>query len=116
MSKAMTIHHTINLVLVMGLVALNYFNISNLAVSIILALIITINAALLIRANRKKVERDGVTIDDYKKKWIFCKFQRIIKCNKITHLNLTLAQSNYRISFKQSNKYLTQHFFVGRTY
>ena len=67
MSKAMTIHHIINLVLVMGLVALNYFNISNLAVSIILALIITINL-LLIRANRKKVERDGVTIDDYKKK------------------------------------------------
>ncbi|MFQ3782912.1 hypothetical protein [Staphylococcus saprophyticus] len=68
MNKAMIVHHTINLVLVMVLVILNYFNISNLTISIILALIITINAALLIRANRKKIENDGVTIDDYKKK------------------------------------------------
>lgn len=41
---------------------------SNLTVSIILVLTITINDILLIRANRKKVEKDGVTIDDYKKK------------------------------------------------
>lgn len=68
MSKAMAFHHTINLVFVFVLLILNYFNISNLTVSIILASIITINATLLIRANKKQVERDGVTIDDYNKK------------------------------------------------
>ncbi|NWK84254.1 hypothetical protein HYE69_05485 [Staphylococcus sp. GSSP0090] len=68
MNKTMAVHHTINLVFVFVLLILNYFNISNLTVSIILASIITINAALLIRANKKQVERDGVTIDDYNKK------------------------------------------------
>lgn len=48
------------LVLVMGLIILNYFNISNLPVSIILSLIITINAALLIRTNIKKLKETAL--------------------------------------------------------
>ncbi|WP_436855552.1 hypothetical protein [Staphylococcus caeli] len=41
---------------------------STLPVSIALAISIIINAAFLLRANKKQVEKDGVTIDDYKKK------------------------------------------------
>ncbi|MFH4877427.1 MULTISPECIES: hypothetical protein [Staphylococcus] len=68
MSKAMTVHHTINIILLIILLTLNYFSISNLAVSIILALAIVINTILFIRTNKKQIEKDGMTIDDYKKK------------------------------------------------
>lgn len=68
MSKAMVTHHTLNIILMIVLVAENYFNALNLPVSIALAISIIINAALLIRANKKQVEHDGVTIDDYNKK------------------------------------------------
>ncbi|WP_426456870.1 hypothetical protein [Staphylococcus cohnii] len=68
MTKAMTVHHTINIILLIILLTLNYFSISNLAVSIILALAIVINTILFIRTNKKQIEKDGMTIDDYKKK------------------------------------------------
>ncbi|MFD3221227.1 hypothetical protein ACE3LZ_09630 [Staphylococcus saprophyticus] len=68
MNKAMIAHHTLNIVLMIILIIVNHFNVLSLPVSIILAISITINAASLIRANRKKIENDGVTIDDYKKK------------------------------------------------
>lgn len=68
MTKAMITHHTLNIVLMIVLIIINYFNALSLPVSIALAISIIINAALLIRANKKQVENNGVTIDDYKKK------------------------------------------------
>ncbi|MEB8307599.1 hypothetical protein [Staphylococcus xylosus] len=68
MNKAMITHHTLNIILMIVLIVVNYFNSLNLPVSIVLAISIVINAALLIRANKKQVEKNGVTIDDYKKK------------------------------------------------
>lgn len=53
MNKAMIAHHTLNIVLMIILIIVNHFNVLSLPVSIILAISITINAALLIRANRK---------------------------------------------------------------
>lgn len=68
MTKSMITHHTLNIVLMIVLIIINYFNALSLPVSIALAISIIINAALLIRANKKQVENNGVTIDDYKKK------------------------------------------------
>ncbi|MEB7754331.1 hypothetical protein [Staphylococcus pseudoxylosus] len=68
MTKAMITHHTLNIVLMIVLIIINYFNALSLPVSIALAISIIVNAALLIRANKKQVENNGVTIDDYKKK------------------------------------------------
>lgn len=68
MTKAMITHHTLNIVLMIVLITVNYFNALNLPVSIALAISIIVNAALLIRANKKQVENNGITIDDYKKK------------------------------------------------
>ena len=58
MNKAMIAHHTLNIVLMIILIIVNHFNVLSLPVSIILAISITINAALLIRANIKKIEND----------------------------------------------------------
>ena len=44
------------------------YELSTLPVSIALAISIIINAALLVRSNNKQVEKDGATINDYKKK------------------------------------------------
>ncbi|MEB8085646.1 hypothetical protein NGH74_00445 [Staphylococcus pseudoxylosus] len=68
MTKAMITHHTLNIVLMIVLIIINYFNALSLPVSIALAISIIVNAVLLIRANKKQVENNGVTIDDYKKK------------------------------------------------
>ncbi|MGD6886778.1 hypothetical protein [Staphylococcus shinii] len=68
MSKAMITHHTLNIVLMIVLITVNYFNALNLPVSIALAISIIINTVLLIRANKEQVENNGVIIDDYKKK------------------------------------------------
>ncbi|PKI04534.1 hypothetical protein CW744_10110 [Staphylococcus xylosus] len=68
MSKSMITHHTLNIILMIVLIVVNYFNALNLPISIVLAISIIINAALLIRANKKQVENNGVIIDDYKKK------------------------------------------------
>ncbi|PHK48578.1 hypothetical protein [Staphylococcus edaphicus] len=68
MSKEMILHHTLNIVLMIVLIVVNYFNALNLSISIALAISIIINATLLIRANRKQVESNGTTIDDFNKK------------------------------------------------
>ncbi|MFF0675640.1 hypothetical protein ACFYSI_06955 [Staphylococcus xylosus] len=68
MTKSMITHHTLNIVLMIVLIVVNYFDALNLPISIVLAISIIINAALLLRANKKQVENNGVTIDDYKKK------------------------------------------------
>ncbi|SUM71362.1 Uncharacterised protein [Staphylococcus nepalensis] len=68
MNKAMIVHHTLNILLMIILIILNFFNTLNLPVSITLATLILVNAILLIRANSKQVKNNGITIDDYKKK------------------------------------------------
>lgn len=64
----MIVHHTLNILLMIILIILNFFNTLNLPVSITLATLILVNAILLIRANSKQVKNNGITIDDYKKK------------------------------------------------
>ncbi|ATH61145.1 hypothetical protein [Staphylococcus nepalensis] len=68
MNKAMIVHHTLNILLMIILIIVNFFNTLNLPVSITLATLILVNAILLIRANSKQVKNNGITIDDYKKK------------------------------------------------
>ena len=68
MNKAMIVHHTLNILLMIILIIVNFFNTLNLLVSITLATLILVNAILLIRANSKQVKNNGITIDDYKKK------------------------------------------------
>ncbi|MDK7752981.1 MULTISPECIES: hypothetical protein [Staphylococcus] len=68
MNKRMAIHHTINIILMITLIIFNYTNISGFITSLILAVLFMGNAILLIRASTKKIEKDGVTIDDYNKK------------------------------------------------
>lgn len=68
MNKAMIVHHTLNILLMIILIIVNFFNTLNLSVSITLATLILVNAILLIRANSKQVKNNGITIDDYKKK------------------------------------------------
>lgn len=64
----MIVHHTLNILLMIILIIVNFFNTLNLPVSITLATLILVNAILLIRANSKQVKNNGITIDDYKKK------------------------------------------------
>ena len=68
MNKRMAIHHTINIILMIALIIFNYTNIGGFTILLILAIIFMGNAILLIRASTKKVEKDGITIDDYNKK------------------------------------------------
>ena len=68
MNKKMAIHHTINIILMITLIIFNYTNIGGFTTSLILAVFFMGNVILLIRASTKKVEKDGVTIDDYNKK------------------------------------------------
>ena len=68
MNKAMIVHHTLNILLMIILIIVNFFNTLNLPVSITLATLILVNAILLIRANSKQVKNNGITINDYKKK------------------------------------------------
>lgn len=68
MSKALMIHHTINIILMIILFILNFTNLGGTVALVILAIIFIINTSLLIRANKKQVEKDGMTIDDYKEK------------------------------------------------
>lgn len=68
MNKRMAIHHTINIILMITLIIFNYTNIGGFTTLLILAVLFMGNAILLIRASTKKIEKDGVTIDDYNKK------------------------------------------------
>ncbi len=56
----MASHHTLNLVLMIILITVNYFNALNLFVSITLTTLIIIKAVLLIKANSKQVKNNGL--------------------------------------------------------
>lgn len=64
----LVIHHTLNIILMITLIIFNYTNIGEFTTSLILAVVFIGNAILLIRASTKKIEKDGVTIDDDNKK------------------------------------------------
>lgn len=68
MSKALMIHHTINIILMIILFILNFTHIGGTIALVILAILFVINTSLLIRSNKKQVEKNGVTIDDYNRK------------------------------------------------
>ncbi|WP_436855556.1 hypothetical protein [Staphylococcus caeli] len=68
MNKLLYIHSSINLLLMIILFMLNLTNTGGTVLLVILAILFIINTSLLLRANKKQVEKDGATIDDYKKK------------------------------------------------
>lgn len=68
MSKRMYVHHIINLILMALLMVFNFTNFGGTTALIILAVLLICNAGLLLRANKKNVKKNGVTIDDYNKK------------------------------------------------
>lgn len=70
MTKAMYVHHIINIVLMIALIVFNNTNLGGLTLSIILAIVFITNIALLIRENSKKVKKEGVTIEEHNKKQI----------------------------------------------
>jgi uncharacterized protein (DUF58 family) len=63
MNRPLMIHHTINIVLLIILVILNFANLGIIS-TIILALLFLINTILLIRANKKFIDSKGVTIEN----------------------------------------------------
>lgn len=68
MTKAMYVHHIINIVLMIALIVFNNTDVGGLTLSIILAIVFITNIALLIRENSKKVKNEGVTIEEHNKK------------------------------------------------
>ncbi|NWK84265.1 hypothetical protein HYE69_05540 [Staphylococcus sp. GSSP0090] len=67
MSKALYIHHTINLALMIVFIILQFFEIGGLTTSIVLLALFLINSIGFIRANSKHVKEKGVTIEDNQK-------------------------------------------------
>lgn len=57
MKKALNVHHTINILLMILLLFSDYFNTINLTIAIIIILLILINSILLIRLTRKKEDK-----------------------------------------------------------
>lgn len=68
MTKAMYVHHIINIVLMIALIVFNNTDLGGLTLSIILAIVFIANTVLLIRENSKKVKKEGVTIEEHNKK------------------------------------------------
>lgn len=68
MTKAMYVHHIVNIVLMIALIVFNNTDIGVLTLSIILAIVFIANTVLLIRENSKKVKKEGVTIEEHNKK------------------------------------------------
>lgn len=68
MTKAMYVHHIINIVLMIVLIIFNNTDIGGLTLSIILAVVFITNTVLLIRENSKKVRKEGITIEKHNKK------------------------------------------------
>lgn len=68
MTKAMYVHHIINIVLMIVLIIFNNTDIWGLTLSIILAVVFITNTVLLIRENSKKVRKEGITIEEHNKK------------------------------------------------
>ncbi|MDW8570036.1 hypothetical protein AABD40_00680 [Staphylococcus shinii] len=68
MTKAMYVHHIINIVLMIALIVFNNTDVGGLTLSIILAIVFITNIVLLIRENSKKVKKEGVTIEEHNKK------------------------------------------------
>ncbi|MFQ3844974.1 hypothetical protein AABD41_10585 [Staphylococcus pseudoxylosus] len=67
MTKAMYVHHIINIVLMIALIVFNDTDMGGLTLSIILAIVFITNNVLLIRENSKKVKKEGVTIEEHNK-------------------------------------------------
>lgn len=68
MTKAMYVHHIVNIVLMIALIVFNNTDIGVLTLSIILAIVFIANTVLLIRENSKKVKKEVVTIEEHNKK------------------------------------------------
>lgn len=68
MTKAMYVHHVINIVLMIVLIIFNNTDIGGLTLSIILAVVFITNTVLLIKENSKKVRKEGITIEKHNKK------------------------------------------------
>ncbi|WP_436951751.1 hypothetical protein [Staphylococcus shinii] len=68
MTKAMYVHHIVNIVLMIALIVFNNTDIGVLTLSIILAIVFIANTVLLIGENSKKVKKEGVTIEEHNKK------------------------------------------------
>ncbi|SCT02713.1 hypothetical protein [Staphylococcus caeli] len=65
MNKLLYIHSSINLLLMIILFTLN---LTNTGRTVTLAILFILDTSLLLRANKKQVEKDGATINDCKKK------------------------------------------------
>ncbi|SCU22312.1 Uncharacterised protein [Staphylococcus xylosus] len=68
MTKAMYVHHIINIILMIALIVFNNTDMGGLTLSIILAIVFIVNTVLLIKENSKKVKKEGVTIEEHNKK------------------------------------------------
>lgn len=60
MTKAMYVHHIINIVLMIALIVFNNTDVGGLTLSIILAIVFITNIVLLIRENSKKVKKKAL--------------------------------------------------------
>ncbi|PHK48570.1 hypothetical protein [Staphylococcus edaphicus] len=67
MSKALYVHHTINLALMIIFIIFQFMEISSLTISIILLALLLINLIGFIIANHKNVKAKGMTIEDNQK-------------------------------------------------
>lgn len=68
MNLPLYIHHIINIAVMVFLFIFHFTNIGGTLLLVILATIYVINISLLIRGNKVQTEKDGLNIDDYKKK------------------------------------------------
>lgn len=67
MSKALYVHHTINLLLMIALIVYQFLGTRSITISIILLVLMLLNMIGFIRANSKNVKEKGVTIEDQQK-------------------------------------------------
>ncbi|SCT02567.1 hypothetical protein [Staphylococcus caeli] len=67
MSKALYMHHTINLLLMIAFIIFQFLGTRSTTISIILLVLMLLNMIGFIRANSKNVKEKGVTIEDQQK-------------------------------------------------
>ncbi|WP_436860889.1 hypothetical protein [Staphylococcus caeli] len=67
MSKALYVHHTINLLLMIIFIIFQFLGTSSTTISIILLVLMLLNIIGFIRANSMNVKEKGVTIEDQQK-------------------------------------------------
>lgn len=67
MSKALYVHHSINLLLMIIFIIYQFSGISSIVISITLLVLMLLNIIGFIIANSKNVKEKGVTIEDQQK-------------------------------------------------